>query len=154
MAVAIPSRRCAPRSLHGFTEQCCSGLEDNRVSGAAARNSLVTSGSCSSCARYCGPYEDCSCQKNLGTVLKLLVACLEGNYSGYLTDKIWPSGGMADATDLKSVGGQPPCGFDSRLGHLSSWNPTSVILFASDSDLRLCAPTNRSRFYRTVSIPG
>ena len=32
----------------------------------------------------------------------------------------WPSGGMADALDLKSSGGQPPCGFDSRLGYLIS----------------------------------
>jgi hypothetical protein len=24
---------------------------------------------------------------------------------------------MADALDLKSSGGQPPCGFDSRLGY-------------------------------------
>src|SRR5690348_15194165 len=31
---------------------------------------------------------------------------------------IGPSGGMADALDLKSSGGQPPCGFDSRLGYL------------------------------------
>ena len=31
-----------------------------------------------------------------------------------------PSGGMADALDLKSSGGQPPCGFDSRLGYLFS----------------------------------
>lgn len=30
----------------------------------------------------------------------------------------WPSGGMADARDLKSRGGKPPCGFESRLGYL------------------------------------
>ncbi len=28
-----------------------------------------------------------------------------------------PSGEMADAQDLKSWGGLPPCGFESRLGY-------------------------------------
>lgn len=38
---------------------------------------------------------------------------------------------MADALDLKSSGGQPPCGFDSRLGYL-----TTVIATGSDFHYR------------------
>ena len=34
----------------------------------------------------------------------------------------WPSGGMADARDLKSRGLNRSCGFESRLGYLKEIN--------------------------------
>src|SRR4051812_21102049 len=45
---------------------------------------------------------------------------------------------LADARDLKSRGGKPPCGFDSRSGHLSDKDLRRTVVspfFVADSNL-------------------
>ena len=46
-----------------------------------------------------------------------------------------PSGGMADTQDLKSCGGEPPCGFESRLGHFIK-DASKVLVFRISHDKR------------------
>ena len=57
----------------------------------------------------------------LGIGISVKALTPTGSFRKLRGDSIsWPSGGMADARDLKSRGLNRSCGFESRLGYLLS----------------------------------